>query len=133
MNPLHDRERIPWLAWPSMLSFDAVLVAMLWQQLLMRSFCHRGSTYPEIGSLGATVWLIYVADRLLDAARLDVSAPHTLRHEFYLRHRRFFLPLWIVVLSVNAFVVTHYLSHELLRGGLLLASAVLIYGASVRL
>jgi hypothetical protein len=131
MNVLNDHERIPWLAWPSMLSLDAVMVAMVWQQLLMRAFCHRGSTWPEAGSLGATVWLIYVADRLLDAARLNLYVPHTLRHGFHLRHRKVFLPLWIVVLAINAFVVTHYLPHELLRGGLLLASAVLIYGASV--
>lgn len=131
MNGYNDLERIPCLAWPSMLSLDAVMVAVVWQQLLMRGFCHRGSTWPECISLGATVWLIYVADRLLDGARLDVNVPHALRHAFYLHHRRIFLTLWIVVLAVSAFVVAHYLPHELLRGGLLLASAVLMYGASV--
>lgn len=131
MNAPIDDERIPWLAWPSMLSLDAVIVAVVWQQLLMRGFCHQSVTWPECASLGSTVWLIYVADRLLDAARLDVSAPHTLRHEFYLRHRRPFLTLWIFVLATTAFVVTHSLPQQLLRGGLLLAAAVLMYGASV--
>ncbi len=114
-----------------MLSLDAVLVAIVWQQLLMRSFCDRGSTWPEAFSLGATVWLIYVADRLLDGARLDTDAPHTLRHGFYRNYRRVFLMMWIIVLAINTFVVTHCLPQELLRGGVLLASAVLIYGASV--
>ncbi len=131
MNRNNVHERIPWLAWPSVLSLDAVLVAVVWQQLLLQGFCDRGSTWSEAGSLGATVWLIYVADRLLDAVRLDVSAPHTLRHGFYLRHRRVFIVLWIAVLTLNAFVVVHYLPHELLRGGVLLATAVLIYGAGV--
>lgn len=131
MNASIDDERIPWLAWPSMLSLDAVMVAVVWQQLLMRGFCRHSSTWPACVSLGATVWLIYVADRLLDATKLDLSVPHTLRHEFYLRHCRPFLALWILVLATTTFVVTHYLPHEILRGGLLLASAVLIYGASV--
>lgn len=131
MNVPNDHERTPWLAWPSVLSLDAMMVAVVWQQLLMRGFCHRGATWPECLSLGATVWLIYVADRLLDAARLDLNSPHTLRHGFYLRHRRIFLTSWILVLAMSAFVVAHYLPHELLRAGLLLAAAVLIYGASV--
>lgn len=131
MNASIDHRRIPWVAWPSMLSLDAVMVAVVWQQLLTRGFCRHSPTWPEFVSLGATVWLIYVADRLLDAARLDVTVPHTLRHVFYLRYRRPFLVLWILVLAATSFLVTHYLPYEQLRGGLLLASAVLIYGASV--
>lgn len=123
--------RVPLLAWPSVLSLDALFVAVTWQQLLMRSFCNRSSTWSEMGALAATVWLIYVADRLLDAARLDLDRPHTLRHRFYRRHSRSFLVLWIVVLMINTLVVVRYLPPQLLRGGLMLSSIVLVYGAGV--
>ncbi|MCM2371740.1 hypothetical protein [Aporhodopirellula aestuarii] len=125
------RQRIPLAAWLSLLSLDAVLVAVAWQQLLMQSFCHRWSTLPETGSLVLTVWLVYVADRLLDAARLDLSQPHTLRHQFYHRHGRIFFVAWVTVLLLDTFIVVRYLSPELLRSGLILAAAVLIYGAGV--
>ncbi|MEO8269100.1 MAG: hypothetical protein ABI557_05235 [Aureliella sp.] len=118
-------------AWPSLLSLDAVFVAVVWQQLLMRSFCSRSSTWPEMVSLTLSVWLIYVADRLLDAAKLDLAQPHTLRHRFYHRHRPLFLGLWCAVLVINTFVVVRYLPVEILRNGLVLGAAVLAYGASV--
>lgn len=124
---------MPLLAWPNVLSLDAVIVAAAWQQLLMRSFCRRSSTWPEIATLAATVWLIYVGDRLLDAARLNVSLPHTLRHRFYHSHRHLFLALWATVLVIDTVIAVRYLPSELLRCGLLLAAAVLIYGASVHL
>lgn len=123
--------RVPLAAWPSLLSLDAVFVAVVWQQLLMRSFCNRSSTWPEMVSLTISVWLIYVADRLLDAAKLDLAQPHTLRHKFYRHHSRLFLGLWSAMLAINTFVVVRYLPAELLRSGLLLGAAVMAYGASV--
>lgn len=82
-------------------------------------------------SLSLSVWLIYVADRLLDATQLNLAQPHTLRHGFYRHHRRLFLGMWIAMLALNAFVVVRYLPAALLRSGLLLGAAVLAYGASV--
>lgn len=122
---------MPWVAWPSVLSLDAVIVAVVWQQWLMRTFCQRGSTWGESAALAATVWLIYVADRLLDAASLNLSRPHSLRHRFYRRHARFFLALWIVVLVVDTIIVVRFLPPQLIREGLVVAVAVLVYGASV--
>ncbi len=126
-----ETPRTSLLAWPSLLSLDAVLVAVAWQQLLMLSFCDRSSTWPEMGALASTVWLIYVADRLLDAMRLDVTRPHALRHRFYFRHNRTFRLLWCLVFVANALLVTSCLPMPLLQNGLLLASAVLVYGAGV--
>ncbi|WP_044302749.1 hypothetical protein [Rhodopirellula sallentina] len=123
--------RVPVAALLSVLSLDAVLVAAAWQQLLMRSFCQRSASWPEMIALSTTVWLIYVADRLLDASRLDRSRPHTLRHAFYLRHRRLFFAAWVAVLLADTFVVVRFLSPEVLRSGLVLAAAVLVYGAGV--
>lgn len=127
----HVLRRIPLPAWANVLSLDAVFVAVAWQQLLMRVFCHRSTRWSEGVALSLTVWLIYVADRLLDGAKLKMDQPHTLRHRFYRRHRRVFASLWIVGLVVNTLLVVHLLPTELLRNGMLLASAVLAYGAGV--
>lgn len=123
--------RIPLPAWANVLSLDAVFVATVWQQLLMRVFCHRSTRWSEGVALSLTVWLIYVADRLLDGAKLNMDQPHTLRHGFYRRHRRIFLWLWMLGLVLNTLVVVRWLPTEVMRNGLLLSSLVLLYGASV--
>lgn len=127
----HALGKIPLAAWANVLSLDAVFVAVAWQQLLMRVFCHRSTRWSEGVALSLAVWLIYVADRLLDGSKLQMDQPHTLRHRFYRRHHRVFVSLWIVGLVINTLLVVRLLPTELLRNGLLLASAVLVYGASV--
>ena len=61
---MHSR---PWL-WPNLLSLDAPLVALLWQLLFVRCFHGSLGTLPA-ALLAVAVWLIYVADRTLDAWR----------------------------------------------------------------
>lgn len=124
-------ERIPWLAWSSLWSIDAVLVAVTWQMLFSKCFLNRAPTPAEALSLGATVWLIYVADRLLDASRLDLNRPHTLRHRFYHRHASAFRVAWVAVLLVAVATVVRHLSFDLIQAGLILAAAVLVYGGGV--
>lgn len=126
----HD-EPIPWIASSSLLSIDAVLVAVVWQTLFTRTFLGRSPSVAEAWALGSTVWLIYVADRLLDASRLDLTRPHTLRHRFHHRHARVFWTVWVLVLMVAVAVVVGQLSPALIQSGLMLATAVLIYGAGV--
>lgn len=123
--------RIPLHAWANLLSLDAVFVAVAWQQLLMRVFCNRSPRWPEAAALSLTVWLIYVADRLLDGVKLNIDQPHTLRHRFYRRQRRIFASLWIFGLLINTLVVVRWLPTDLMRNGLILAAAVLMYGVSV--
>src|SRR6478609_9082655 len=88
-----------WL-WPNLLSLDAPIVAVLWQILFARCFQVEVDPLGELLLL-MTVWLIYAADRTLDAWRGDVHSP---RHEFYRRHWRGLLPGWIAVLSLTAWL-----------------------------
>lgn len=127
----NDDETIPWTAWSSLVSIDAVLVAVVWQTLFTRTFLDRSPAIAEVWSLGSAVWLIYVADRLLDASRLDLTRPHTLRHRFHHRHARTFCVIWVLVLIVTVAVVVSQLSFALIQAGLMLAAAVLVYGAGV--
>ena len=58
--------RTPWWLWPNLLSLDAPILAVLWQDFLS----HRYAVplrLPGRLALFLTVWAIYVADRLLDS------------------------------------------------------------------
>ena len=95
------KTHIPWWAWPHVLSLEAPVVAVLWQDVLAK--VHRVSLTPgtTVG-LALAVWLVYILDRWLDGqdagtAQLDG------RHAFYARHSRVIgalaLPVLIVVVA----------------------------------
>ena len=115
-----------WL-WPNLLSLDAPIVAVLWQILFAR--CFQVPVDPLAALLLLlTVWLIYAADRTLDAWKGDCHSP---RHEFYRRWWKPLFPLWMSVLGFTAWLAAEHLStHLFLRGAILLA-AVGIYFALV--
>jgi len=115
-----------WL-WPNLLSLDAPLVALLWQMLFIRCFHARGQTLPPI-LLAAAVWLIYAADRVLDAWRGAASRP---RHQFYRRHWRVVLPVWTLVLGTAARLAWTGLPRETFNRGAWLGAAVAVYFAAV--
>jgi hypothetical protein len=114
-------ERV-WL-WPNLLSLDAPVVALLWQILFARCFHARVDLLPSI-LLVLAVWLIYAADRTLDAWTGSGVRP---RHEFYRRHWRMLLPLWISVLAAGSALAWTRLTPELFLRGLALGGAVILY------
>ncbi len=118
---MEDVERV-WL-WPNLLSLDAPLVALLWQILFARCFHARVDLLPSV-LLVAAVWLIYAADRTIDAWMGAAGRP---RHEFYRRHWRALLPLWIFVLASGAALAWMRLTPELLFSGVALGGAVALY------
>jgi hypothetical protein len=74
-----------------LLSLDAPTVAVLWAW----SFARAADVHPSgsaLAVLGIGTWLLYVADRLLDA-RSPVRHPLRERHFFHARHRRAFLTI----------------------------------------
>jgi hypothetical protein len=78
-----------------LLSLDAPCVAALWTVFIAR--CARlHLPWTEPAAMFLAVWMLYAADRLLDARpQPDGSAPPELeeRHRFHHRHRRIFLTL----------------------------------------
>lgn len=125
-------ERV-WL-WPNLLSLDAPIVALLWQMLFARCFHARVGLLPSV-LLVTAVWLIYAADRTLDSLRGDAwRGPHERpRHEFYRRHWRTLLPLWIAALAAGSALAWTRLNPELLLSGLALGGAVALYFALLHL
>lgn len=111
-----------WL-WPNLLSLDAPLVAALWQVLFARCF-HVPWDPAATLLLLLTVWLIYSADRTLDAWRGPERSP---RHEFHRRHWRTLLPLWIAVFALAGWMALARLSPGMFVRGALLLAAVSAY------
>lgn len=75
-----------WWMWPTILSLDAPLVALLWQQAFAESFAVSLGTASR-AILFLAIFAVYVIDRALDARALNRRghAPSTARHRFYAR------------------------------------------------
>jgi hypothetical protein len=115
-----------WL-WMNLLSLDAPLVALVWQDFLSRS-------YPSVllpGGrlvLGLSVWAIYLTDRLMDVQR-PPAANEPARHRFCREHRKLAIGLLTTVLIADLCVAVVWLRPAIFRNGLVAAFAVLSYFA----
>jgi hypothetical protein len=106
---------------------DAPLVAVLWQILFARCF-HVSLDFVPVVLLATTVWLIYSADRALDAWRGECAS---LRHQFYRNYGTSLAPFWFAVFSVTAWIAIKSLSQAVFQRGLLVLLAVIVYLALV--
>ena len=111
-----------WL-WPNLLSLDAPLVAVVWQFFFVRCFHGRVNAVSS-ALLMLAVWLIYAADRMLDAWSTPATLP---RHEFYRRHWRAVLPVWSAGLALATWLAWTRLPAELFERGSVIAAAVGLY------
>jgi hypothetical protein len=112
-----------WLANWHLLSLDAPSVAAVWTVFIARC---AGLTLPWEGpaAMFAAVWMLYAADRLLDARPLaDGSAPGELeaRHRFHHLHRKSFLSC-IVLAAVMLAILLPRMNAAALRLYCLLAA-----------
>jgi hypothetical protein len=119
------RVRPPIWLWFNVLSLDAPLIALVWQDFLARCY-PTALHWPGRAVLGLTVWAIYLADRLLDV-RHPASPLESLRHRFYRRNRIFAQTLFALVVSIDLAVTRIWLRPSLFTAGLLLAGAVALY------
>ncbi len=118
----------PWL-WANLLSLDAPIVAVLWQQLFTRTL-RIPATIASAITLAATVWLIYASDRVLDAAS---ATGHSARHRFYRRHWRSVVPVLVVALLLAAWCALTGIRKPVLHNGLCLVAAVSVYFCAVHI
>jgi len=95
--PPRPQHRSPLALW-HLLSLDAPTVAALWTLFIAR-ISHISLPWPEPAAMFVAVWIIYAADRLLDARLLDARQLDTRpnatelepRHHFHHHHRNRFL------------------------------------------
>ncbi len=127
--PADDRRAPLWL-WPNLLSRDAPLVAVVWELLFARS--SRLSVTPATTlCLGLAVWLLYVADRLLDARQLRPPQEVAPRHNFYRDHGHAFVPLLAAGSLLGAWLAWTRLDAGTVLHGLGMLGAVALYFALV--
>ena len=118
--------RKPFWLFPNLLSLDAPLVAVVWLYLFVRTWRLGYLPWEAYVTLGLAVWVIYVADRLLDVA-LRGGTPETLesRHRFHHDHRRLFRLGLIAASLASVFLVVTKLGiiiyKHLMLGGVLVA------------
>jgi uncharacterized membrane protein HdeD (DUF308 family) len=111
--------------WLNLLSLDAPLVALVWQDFLTR--CFPVTLLPAgRASLGLTVWAIYLADRLLDIRRSSPQ-PATARHNFYREHRTAAQVLLALVCLADLGVTFLCLRPAVLDRGLVVSAGVAVY------
>ncbi len=115
-----------WLL-PNLMSLDAPLVAMAWLYVFAKTWRLGYHPWEAYASLGLAVWIIYAADRLLDASLATVPVDQLeSRHRFHVEHRRFFrislvvafaVALTLVVTKMPMAIYKHLLLGGVLVGG----------------
>ncbi len=90
--------------WLNLVCLDAPLVAVAWLWLFARTF-HVPLQIGNAVALFLTGWLIYLADRFADASNLKPDSPRSLRQEFCLRHREFWIATLALVAGFDAYVI----------------------------
>lgn len=113
-----------WL-WPNLLGLDAPLVALTWQAFLALSIAIPLRPVGRV-TLGLTVWIIYLADRLLDV-RGAPATRETERHRFHRRHYRLLWALLVLALGADFAAVLFWLRPAVFYTGLLPFTAVVLY------
>jgi hypothetical protein len=115
----------PFWLWMNLLSLDAPLVALVWQDFLAR--CYPSLLRPaDRCVLGLTVWVIYIADRLIDV-RGPAAENESTRHTFYRQHRGPARVLLICVMFADLFIALLRLRPAVFSRGLLVGAGVVCY------
>lgn len=113
-----------------LLSLDAPTVAMLWTWFIARS---SGVKLPltSIAAMGVAVWLLYAADRLLDARSSGTSHLEP-RHLFHRRHRSAF-HAGIAVASLSLVFLVYRITPAALQLYAILSAPLIAYFVLIHL
>jgi hypothetical protein len=112
--------------WLNLFCLDAPLVALAWLWLFARTF-----QVPLQGgnavALFLTAWLIYLADRFADASNLKPGSPRSLRQEFCLRYREFWIATLALVAGFDAYVIWRTTALQTFLVGAIVGTLALVY------
>lgn len=123
-------ERTPVWMWWNVLSLDAPSVAFLWALLFARA-ARVSAPALDAAVLAATVWVIYMSDRLLDGWSGGHGGGPAERHGFSARHRPLLIACLLAVGATTLWVSFTQLDSATRRAGWMLAGAVTLYFLAV--
>lgn len=111
-----------------LLSLDAPTVAVLWAWSFARAIAAPASGIA-LAVLGLGTWLLYIADRLLDARPGSMRGELHERHDFHARHRRAFLVTGTLALVPLGWLIAIMPAAVRLEDAYLFAAAMVYFGA----
>lgn len=115
----------PFWLWMNLLSLDAPLVALVWQDFL--ATCYPSLLRPAGRcALTLTVWSIYIADRLIDV-RGPAAENEPTRHRLYRQKRGLAKVLLTCVVFADLFIALLWLRPAVFSNGLLIGTGVACY------
>lgn len=115
-----------------LLSLDAPTVAVVWSCAFARA---AGAHVPWLSTmmLALATWLLYVADRLLDALQPSATASLQQRHHYHYRHRVGFVAAALPALAALTWFVTMRMDPAPRREDFTLAACAVFYLLGVHL
>ena len=123
--------RTPWWLWPNLLNIDSPLLALIWQEQFAR-VAGVSLGWADRTLLFCCTWLVYCADRALDAAGSG-GKTETARHAIQLRGKPIWLGVSALVLVVALVLAVATLnSRAWLGGGVVLAFTAAHFAATHR-
>jgi len=123
--------RAPWWLWPNLLNLDSPLLAVIWQEQFAR-VAGVSLGWGDRTLLFCCTWLVYCADRALDAAGSGAET-ETDRHAIQHRGRPIWLGVSAAVLAVAlGLAVATLNSRAWFGGGVVLAFTVAHFAATHR-
>lgn len=113
--------------WLCRLSLVEPMVAVSWYAALARTFGVQVRGDRSV-LLFASLWLVYMADRILDVQRMPrATVPRTERHRFVHRHPALIMVAWCAVFLASVILASSCLTSSEWAGCLVVISATLLY------
>ncbi|MBT8044830.1 MAG: hypothetical protein KJO79_07760 [Verrucomicrobiae bacterium] len=114
---MNQRRHPIWL-WPNLLSMDAPLVALAWMWMLAQALRVEYIQTAAWVVLPASIWCVYVMDRLIDGWLHPEVRGSSPRHLFHWRWRWVMLILALIVGSISMYYAMYVLSRSMFSAGL---------------
>ena len=125
MDPRPEQRAGPEV-WLNLVCLDAPIVAIAWFWLFAGAFDMPVRPGNAV-ALFLTAWLIYLADRLVDAASLRVGTQRSLRQEFCLKHREIWISGLVLIAGFDLYVVGRSIPAGTFLAGAVVGVLALVY------